>query len=423
MALTHALSTNNYGVAKLIVATSLANGTHTTLTSAMADAVSGDTIFLRDSVTENVTLTPGVNIACWKGGSLNTPTITGTLTMTGSGTCNISGIRLQTNSAPLLTVSGSAASIVNLDNCYLNCTNNTGISFTSTSASAGINITNCQGNLGTTGIGLFSSSSAGTLNFIQCIFGNSGGSTTTSAIANGTLGASYTFFNFPLETSGTSVISLRYSVINSSQITLTHNGTGSNCGATFCTFSSGASSAVSIGAGATLSLVKPQINCTNNPAVTGSGSVFYAGIDFTSSSKIINTTTQVNLMSGTWTPTVDGTVSGTTTYTLQSGLYTIFGGVVTIWARISITAATGTGIAIFGGFPFPVRTASNYVVLGPAVCSSVAWTWPAGTTQLGAITSSGLSTCNFNALGSGTAGFLQMTNGAATFTYSLSYQI
>src|SRR6185436_13699104 len=185
MALTHALATNNYGESHLIVATSSANGTHTTLASAMADAVSGDTIFLRDSVTENVTLTAGVNITAWTGGSLNVPSITGTLTMTTAGTCNISGIRLVTNSAALLAVTGSAASIVNLNNCYLNCSNNTGITFSSSSSSSNINIKECSGDIGTTGISLFSDSSAGNLRILYSMINNSGNSTTVSTKSAG----------------------------------------------------------------------------------------------------------------------------------------------------------------------------------------------------------------------------------------------
>ena len=94
MGFTHALSTNNYGPSKFVVATSAANGTHTTLASAMSDASAGDTIFIRDSVTENVTITPGVNIASYYGSADDSPAITGTLTMTGAGTSFLSGLRL-----------------------------------------------------------------------------------------------------------------------------------------------------------------------------------------------------------------------------------------------------------------------------------------------------------------------------------------
>ncbi len=182
MAFTHALSTNRYGTADLIVSSDASQGTHTTLAGAMADAVSGQTIFLRTSVTENVTLTAGVNIDSWTGGTLNTPTITGKLTMTTAGTCNISGIRLQTNSDFILAVTGSAASIVNLNNCYLNITNNTAISYTSSDATSEINIANSSGNIGTTGIALFAQTSAGSLNFSNFFLRNTGGSSTASTI-------------------------------------------------------------------------------------------------------------------------------------------------------------------------------------------------------------------------------------------------
>ena len=46
MTFTHALSTNNYGPAKFIVDALVANGTHTTIASALTSASSGDTIFL-----------------------------------------------------------------------------------------------------------------------------------------------------------------------------------------------------------------------------------------------------------------------------------------------------------------------------------------------------------------------------------------
>jgi len=163
MTFTHALSINNYGVAKFIVATSAANGTHTTLASAMSAASSGDTIFLRNSVTENVTITPGVNIAAWSGDSLNVPSITGTLTMTGAGTSTLSGLRLVTNSAALIAVTGSAASILNVNNCYLNISNNDGITFSTSSSSGQISLFNCKGDLGTTGIKIFAHSSADVL--------------------------------------------------------------------------------------------------------------------------------------------------------------------------------------------------------------------------------------------------------------------
>ncbi len=291
MALTHALSTNNYGVAKFIVATSLANGTHTTLASAMADAVSGDTIFLRDSVTENVTLTAGVNISSWIGGSLNTPTITGTLTMTTAGTCNISGIRLVTNSAALLAVTGSAASIVNLTDCYLNATNNNAITFSSSSSSAAININYCTGNLGSN-TSFFAHSSAGLLVFYYSLFSNSGGAITASTCSAGNLTLVSSSCNFPITTSSTCVLSANCCLLGATNTTAVTIG-GSVSIIILSQILSGSASAISVSSGSTLGLNQCVIGSSNTNAITGAGILTYSGLTFNSTSSKINTTTQV----------------------------------------------------------------------------------------------------------------------------------
>lgn len=294
MTFSHALSTNNYGVARFIVAISAANGTHTTLASAMAAASSGDTIFLRDSVTENVTLTAGVNIAAWSG-TTGTPAIIGTLTMTTAGTCTISGIRLQTNSANLLAVTGSAASIVILNNCYLNCTNNTGISMTSSSASALIEINYCMGDLGTTGIGVYSSSSAGQINIRWTRFTNSGSSTTASSNSAGIVTFRNSNGTIPISSTSTGAVNLlsgcQLDTSSTNTTSLTANGTGGgSCIAS--TLISGTASTISIGVGVTYSLQDLVISSTNTNAVTGSGTVNYSLLNFTNTSNTVNTTTQ-----------------------------------------------------------------------------------------------------------------------------------
>ncbi len=296
MAFTHALSTNRYGEADLIVSSNASQGTHTTLVGAMADAVSGQTIFLRTSVTENVTLTAGVNISAWNGGTLNTPTITGTLTMTAAGTCNISGIRLVTNSAAFLTVSGSAASIVNLNNCYLNCSNNTGITFSAASTSANINLTNCYGNLGTTGISYWTNTSTGNLRVNNCFFDNTGSSVTASTTSAGPVFISNSNLAGVVSSSSTGGLSITYSIIGFFALnatSVTHNGSGT--GQLYSSvLSSGTASALSIGSGATMIVSLTQIISSNTNAITGAGTISYIGLTFTSTSSTINTTTQTS---------------------------------------------------------------------------------------------------------------------------------
>ncbi len=299
MALTHALSTNNYGEAKLIVATSAANGTHTTLATAMADASVGDTIFLRNSVTENVTITPGVNITAWSGGSANTPSITGTLTMSAAGTSTISGLELITNSAAIIAVTGSAASILNVNNCYLNCTNNTGITYSAANTSSELRIRSCTGDLGTTGIGLFSDSSTGTLTITNTSITNTGGSTTVNTKSAGSISINFSQLSNPLTYSSSSTNSgASRSVIDCSAgnaTCLTTSGTGTfNLG--FTTLNSGSASAISIGTGTTVLAPSSIVNSTNTNAITGAGTLQAALISFTGSSSTINTTTQTPLI-------------------------------------------------------------------------------------------------------------------------------
>lgn len=346
---------SGYGTAKFIVSTVPGQGTHTTLAAAMAAASAGDTIFLRTNVTENVTITPGVNISAWLSGPLNTPTIIGTLTMSGAGTSNISRITLQTNSAPFLIVSGSAASIINLNNCFLNCTNNTGITYTSSSSSSQILITNCSGNIGTTGISLFSSSSAGSIAIDTSMFSNTGGTSTASTISSGVVNVNNSTFTFPIDPSSTGAIGFLGSTIDTSAqnvTSITTSGTGNSTIRT-SVISSGTASSISVGSGTTVTLLDSIIASTNTNAITGAGTLGYVGITFSASSQKINTTTQTGgLMQGGQTQAPSAgfigqqiTNSATAVATASSTPITITSISLTpgIWDISSICSATATG--------------------------------------------------------------------------------
>ncbi len=349
MALTHALSTNNYGPARLIVATSAANGTHTTLASAMADAVSGDTISLRDSVTENVTLTAGVNIAAWIGGTLNTPSITGTLTMTTAGTCNISGIRLVTNSAALLAVTGNAASIVNLYNCYLNCTNNTGITYTSSSSSSRLSLYSCGGDLGTTGIALFANSSTGEFKTFYCVFTNTGASTTASTASAGITNTSYSQFANPITLSSTAASTWEYSQFSTTAQNVTAatlGGGSSSC--KWCRFDSGSASAVSISSSAAI-MEMCVISSSNTNAITGAGTLSYSGLSFSLSSTV-NVTTQTIVPFGANVPSFSAVLStSANNHTGNGTTYTVICDTETYDVMSNYNNGTGTFTAPYTG--------------------------------------------------------------------------
>lgn len=322
---THALSTNNYGPAKFIVASSAANGTHTTIASALTSASSGDTIFIRTGTyTENLTLKAGVNLTAFDCDAF-TPNVTiiGKATFTDAGTASISGIRLQTNSDFFLAVTGSEASVVNLQQCFLNCSNNTGISITSSNAAAGIYTYYCFGNLGTTGIAFFASTSTGFLDFEYCMFSNTGLSVTANTISAGFVNVFYCYFINPITTSSTGLVVLRFSQFSLTNTTaITTAGTGVTHSAEFSSFATGSASSISIGAGTTMLVSKADINSSNTNVITGAGVLSYGGITFSGTSSTINTTTKTNIISTEFSKVVVQTFTtpGANTYTPTAGM-------------------------------------------------------------------------------------------------------
>ena len=277
MTFTHALATNNYGPAKFIVDASAANGTHTTIAAALTSASSGDTIFIRPGTyTENLTLKAGVNLTAYDSDQ-TTPnvTIVGNTTATFAGTCSIADIRLQTNSAALLTVSGSSATIVNLNRCFLNITNNTGITFSSSSASSVISMQYTRGDVGTTGIAIFAHSGAGELrmSFVEIL--NSGVSVTNSTLSGtGSLMAAHTELAVPLTTSSTSLMALVFcSITGNNSTALTANSTNVSNKIAFTRLTSGTAVALTIGGSAVLTSNSGVFESSNTNTVTGTGTL------------------------------------------------------------------------------------------------------------------------------------------------------
>lgn len=295
MTFTHALATNNYGPAKFIVTASAANGTHTTIASALTAATSGDTIFIRNGTyTENLTLKAGVNLTAWEpDGFEANVNIVGNCTHNTAGFVMCSGIRFTTNGAAAITVSGSADSKLRLINCYIHSADSTAIIYSSSSVNSSIQVINCEGNTGTTGVGIFTHTAAGQLSFSHSFFTNTGGSSTASNTTGG-VGVSYTSFSQPLSTSSAGSYNFSYSNINSSTqnaTAFTTAGTGTSF-IEYSDFVSGTASAISVGAGTTVDVISPcTISSSNTNAVTGAGTLILGTLLFSSSSSLINTTT------------------------------------------------------------------------------------------------------------------------------------
>lgn len=305
------LSTNTFTSSTWIVNSDATKGTHTTLAGALTTSASGDTILLQTSVTENVTLKAGVNIVGYSGADLKpNVSITGKCSFSSAGTVTLENVQLITNSDNFLAVTGSAASIVYLRNCFLNASNNTGISFTTANTGALVQCAYCQGNIGTTGIGMHSMSSTGNLEYFWCSFTNNGGSSTASSSSAGAVSIWYSNFPYVLTASG-GTLGLLYSIINTATQNATTITTSTGGGHTiqFCSLASGTASCISVGASTQVTIENSIIDSTNTNAITGAGTISYQCLSFPNSSKTINTTTQ----------NVSGTLPGSTTTAPTAG--------------------------------------------------------------------------------------------------------
>jgi hypothetical protein len=128
---------------------------------------------------------------------------------------------------------------------------------------------------------------------------------------------------------------------------------------------------------------------TNNYAISvGSGTSSFNGlVDISGASggqikfpATQNASTNANTLDdyeeGTFTPTLVGfSTAGTTTYSAQTGLYTKIGRQVTYIVNLVVTATTGTGAALLGGFPFTF----NSTVIPVAAMDASALNWTGGT--------------------------------------------
>lgn len=359
-------STTDLHAARYIVsAGGAADGAnYTTIASAYAAAVLAGapaTVFIQPGTyTENLTLTDGINLAAFNcdaiGGAV---TIVGNCTLNTAGTVSISGIRLQTNGASCVTVGpANVASILNLINCDTNCSNATGITFSSASSSSRINVLRCSGDLGTTGIKIHTMSSPGALRYSFSSFTNTGLSVTPSDNSAGTVFFSFSSSQSVFEitsTGGWSSINSNISFTGLNTTPITHNGSGT--GQIYsCLLSAGTASGLSIGASATVVVTQTQI-ISSNTAITGAGTIQYSGLTFTGSNSTINTTTKIasgTLQGSRNTAPAAGFLGEQLVGTLAGGSATsLTNTTVTNIVTLSLTAGVWdvSCVGTFGGVP------------------------------------------------------------------------
>ena len=396
--------TNNFSCAKFIVDTNgIQNGaTHATIASAISDASTGDIIFIKPGTySESLTLKIGVTLKAFAGSTTTGVTIAGKCTFTGAGNAIISGINLQTDGDYFLAVTGTAASVVTLDSCYLSVTDFTGISHTSSGALSRIQINECEGNISATGISLFTSTAAGRIELHSSYIENSADSTTASTCSTGIIVYENCKIVFPTTITGSGKIQINNSILSSgptvAYIPLTHGGSATNSFIRNSSISSDTAAAVSIGSTLTMSLV--NIDSSNANPVTGAGTVIYSGVSYSGTGYVMNASTQTgrntqsgsisfdggtNLLDfyeeGTWTPVLVASTTPPTTLTYNAviGHYTRIGDIVWVYGRVDIatfTLGAGAGQLRMEGFPFTAL--------------SIAGLAPGGTVELSDVTFAG----------------------------------
>lgn len=316
------VGTNQFACAKFIVDTNgLSSGaTHTTIAAALSDASSNETIFIKPGTyTEDLTLKAGVNLVAFSGDEdLANVEIVGKCTFTAAGSVSLSNLRLTTNGDYCLSVTGTSASVVFLNGCYINASDNTAIEFTTSSSSAQIYCNTCTGDVGTTLISLFASTSSGQLRFHNCDFENSGSTTTSSTMAGGNIEIRWTRFQFPIETSSTCLLAAECSVFRTDTLNITPLIIGSS-GDSFirnCDLRAGSATAMTVSG--TIKAHLCDFETANAAAISGAGSYTYSLCTFSLTSSDVTVTTQNVANFGPSATCGSANSGGTNTFTVEN---------------------------------------------------------------------------------------------------------
>ena len=133
----------------------------------------------------------------------------------------------------------------------------------------------------------------------------------------------------------------------------------------------------------------------------------------------------IDISNGTWTPTLDGSSSGTTSYTTQQGYYTRYGSLCILTCYLVTTSATGTGDLVIGGLPFTIKSQSFGDVFNQGLFSAASYSWPSNTTQFLFRGLNNTQTVKIWCQGSSAtnSSYMQMSNIASTFQFSLYHMI
>jgi len=339
---------NRHGPTTWIVAPSLANGSHSTITSACASASAGDTIAIRPgSYTEDFTIPAGVELVGFGNGSTSAVDIVGKITMTATGVSSIKGIRLQTNSDYAVEITGSNSTVLHIIDCTLQCTNSSGLHCTNTTGSmrlwqCSISTANAIGIHVTTG---------GTIFYFNCN-GTTSGTAAVSTCSAGSINFQSSNFNQPFSTSGTGSINSWFTRFSNAATTcIALAGTGQS---TLLSnhFGSTTAAAVTVGAGHTCLFDDNVVNSTNAAPISGAGAIVYGKVTYSNTGSANTVTTRTAYGIDTGFVTFDGGTTRVNNNLRYQGPYyenlgiTYSGGTFTVRGATATLSATNPAYVV-----------------------------------------------------------------------------
>lgn len=404
----------DYSTAKGHIVDATGKGDFTTIAAALTAASSGQTIFIRPGTyTENPTLKAGVNLSSFEpttifgtsGTSPSNVIILGKCSFSSAGSVGIYGITLKTNSDFCLSITGSAASLVTLNNCYIQCSNNTGIQLSSSSASSGINLNYCGGSLDTTGIAIFAHSGAGIMWWTHTQFNNAGSSLTANTISGtGSYHCDFSELFNPITLSSSGGLTGYCSNFGTvgNQTAITTSSTAS-VQIIHGEIASGTASAISVGAGTTVELHYVLLNSSNATTITGTGTLSFTNIVANSvlslaagltlsnaamksfiSSGGVGTAGQVFTSNGVSTaPSWQAASAGTVVQQIRANK-TAAQTITSNIGAITTTPTTSTGSSVISVSITPTNASHILLIEGNLVCTSAGNSYTAYIIQNGA---------------------------------------
>jgi hypothetical protein len=288
--------TNNFACSKFIVdINGIQNGaTHSTITAALSDASSGDTIFVKPGdYNEDITLVSGVNIMGFnsEGFSSVQAKITGKITLGTASDCSVSDLQIETDADYCIEDAGSTTGSIRFVNCQIVTSSTGGTNLNN--ANRTLTFSECRFNRTTNSLKDFNVTTCNSLTFEYCVFSGATTIGVASTIAAGELGMRYCVMNrHAVSLSSTATLNLMDTSIDSSD----DNLVSVNCDSTGTHYisglnaSSGTAAGINIGANSVVVSNDIRIFSSNATTISGDagGEIQTASVEFGSTGIVID---------------------------------------------------------------------------------------------------------------------------------------